>query len=121
MLPVPFAIDDRRDFRRFDLGLAAPKDTGVEEGDSGFGEMGIDGGFLSENKVFVGSVNNAHDIDVGEIRASLAPITMSHAEVATDLGSRLFLHSRGNGPVKESVVTGHLLAGGGGFDMLKKG
>ena len=120
MFSVPLPVDDGGDFGRFDLRLSSPEDAGVEEGDACFGQMGIDGSFMGKNDLFIGSMDDAHDVDISKVGTAFTPVTMGHAKVTTDFCAGILLHSFWNGPVKEAVVTGHFLARGGGLDVFEE-
>ena len=67
---VPDAVDFRRNFTGFNFAASAPKDVGIGHIDSFFGEMGVDGGLVAEDAVAFLTVDDAHDVDVGEAFAA---------------------------------------------------
>ncbi len=117
----PLFVGEGGDFAGFDFAASAPEDVGVADGDADFGEVGIDGGFVGEDTVFVGAVGDAHDVDVIEFGAAFAPVGMGHDMETADLATGLDFHALRDSPVEEGVVGGDALAGGVGFDVFEEG
>src|ERR1035437_3457863 len=77
----PGGVGEGGDFGGFDFGASAPEDVGVgdlEEAAFGAGEVGVDGGLVGEDHLLVGAVGDAHDVDVVEFGAALAPVGVGH-------------------------------------------
>lgn len=110
-MPVP--VNDGRDFRWFDFGASAPKDVCIGKRNTDGFEVLIDGCFVGEDAVFFGAMNDAHDVDVTELRAAFAPVAVGHAEVASDFAAGFDFTAFGNGPVEESIEAGDTFAGFG--------
>ena len=117
---VPDAVDFRRNFTGFNFAASAPKDVGIGHVDSFFGEMGVDGGLVAEDAVAFLTVDDAHDVDVGEARSSFAPVAMGHAGMAADFAAGEHFLTRGHGPMEEAVKAGDAFAGGGRFDVFEE-
>src|SRR5205823_3233363 len=106
---------------RFDLAAAAPEDVGVAHRDADGFQVLVDGALMGEDEVFVGAVRDAHDVDVAELLAGLAPVSMGHDVEAADLSARVQLAALRDGPVEQGVVLGDLLAGFELLDVLEEG
>lgn len=117
---VPDAVDFGRNFTGFNFATSAPKDVGIGHIDSFFGEMSVDGGFMAEDAVAFLTVDDTHDVDVGEARSSFAPIAMGHAGMAADFAASLYFLPWGHGPMEEAVKAGDAFAGGGRFDVFEE-
>ena len=118
---MPFVEDDGGDLAGFDLAAAAPEDVGVFDRDAGVDEVFVDGGFVGEDGFFVGAVDDAHDVDIGEAFAAFAPVGVGHDGVTTDFTAGAFLHAFGDFPVEEGVEAGDADAGGAGLDVFEEG
>src|SRR5581483_9313007 len=92
-LAPPIAINLRHDFARFDLAAAAPENVGVVHRHADRMKMSIYRRFVFEQKRFVGTVRDRHDVDVFEFGPGFAP--------GFDLAPGR------NGPMKKRVESRH--------------
>src|SRR5690606_28682007 len=118
---VPLVENDRADLARLDLAATAPEDVRVLNRNADAFQVAVDGRLVGEHGVLVGAVDDAHDVDVGEAFAALAPVAVGHDRVATHLGAAAFLHALGHLPVEEGVEAGDADAGRARLDVLKEG
>ena len=83
--------------------------------------MFVDGGFVLEDLVLLGAVDDAHDIDVSKLRSAFTPVGVGHAVVATDFAAGFLFATFGDSPVEESVEARDALSGVGGLDVFEEG
>ena len=62
--------------------------------------MLVDGGFVRQNHFLFLAVGDAHDVNVVEFRAALAPVGVGHDVEAADLLPGFNLAAGRDGPVK---------------------
>ena len=74
---VPLTVDFGGYFRGFYFAAAAPKDVGVEEVDPGGYQVPVDCGLVFEDEIFISAMNDSHNVDITEVRASFAPVAVS--------------------------------------------
>ncbi len=75
---------------------------------------------MGKYPVFFCAVDDAHDVDISELRAAFAPVTMGHAEVSAHLATSFDLTIFWHGPMEQTVETGDALAGFGGLDVFEE-
>ena len=121
MFLMPLTVNLGRDLRRHNFRASAPEDVGVANGNADGFEVLIDRRFVLQDFILLGAVDDAHDVDVPELRASFAPVGVGHAVVATDFASGFHFATFGDGPVEEAVEAGDTFSSVGGFDVLEKG
>ena len=80
--------------------------------------MRVDGGFVSQEHLFVGAMCDPHDIDVVKLRPAFAPIRVRHDVMSAHLAPRVDFAARRHRPVEQRIVTSHLFAIGHGLDVL---
>src|ERR1700722_12665290 len=83
--------------------------------------MLVDGGFVGEDKLFVGAVGDAHDVDVVEFGSAFAPVGVGHDVEAADLPAGFDFAAGGDCPVEQGVEFGDAFAGGQGLDVFQEG
>ncbi len=117
---MPFVVNLRRDFRGLDFGAPTPENIGVGNGDSDGRKMSVNGGLVFEDAGLFGAMHHPHDIHVSELWTTLAPIRVSHAEMAADLATGFHFAAFRHGPVEQPVEAGDALAGGGWLHVFEE-
>jgi len=107
MLLMPVSVDDWRNFRGLDLGLPHQEDAGVQEGDADLPEVCVNGRLKSEDGVLLNAVDHAHDFDAAKVRASLAPVAVSHNFVTANFSTSFLFYSFRNGPEEDRLFPSH--------------
>ena len=92
-------------------------DTGIAH----VGQVTVDGRFVLEKHLLVGSVCDGHDIDVLEFRAGFAPITVRQNVVPADFAARFRLAALWHGPMEERVEASDADTASRRFNVFKKG
>ena len=121
MRRVPGGIYSWRDFRGLDFRATSPEDVGVGNRDTNGGKVTINGGLVLQHAFFLRAVDDSHDIDITELRTALAPITMSHAVVATDLCASLDLATFWHCPVEQAIEPSDPFTSGGWLYVFEEG
>ena len=65
-------------------------------------------------------MGDGHDVHVGELRTTFAPVSMGEDVMPADLAAGLDLTSLRNTPVEQGVVARHSRAAAGRFYVLEK-
>jgi hypothetical protein len=115
-----FGERERRDLRGLDLAAAAPEDVGVADRRCRLRADARRSRPCARARLLVEPVRDAHDVDVAELRAALAPVGVRHDVVAPDLAPGVDLAARRHRPVEERVVARDAFAGLIGLDVLEK-
>ena len=89
--------------------------------DTRFFEMLVDCGLVRQNEILVRAVTDAHDVDVREFFAALAPVGVGHAVMSADLFACLDFPARRDAPVEQRVELGDALAVLVSLDVLEEG
>ena len=80
----------------------------------------IDRALVLEQQIFVGAVRDRHDVDVLELRARLAPVTMRQDMMAAHFAARFHFAPDGTAQWNKRIETRHPHAAGRGLHMLEE-
>ena len=80
----------------------------------------VDRRFVGEHELLIRAVRDAHDVDVAELGAALAPVRVGHDVVPPNLATGVDSRARRDGPVEQRVVPRHALAGRERLDVFEE-